>query len=92
MTSSAKPQTGTGKTAAFGLPLQRNLDPDSQETQAIVLTPTRVLRIEVGQALRVDPDTSTSRALSPSSAEHSSGPSSRGCGAAPTSSSPRSAG
>ena len=34
-------QTGTGKTAAFGLPLLQYLDPESQETQAIVLTPTR---------------------------------------------------
>ncbi len=45
-------QTGTGKTAAFGLPLLSYLDPDSQETQAIVLTPTRELCIQVTQALR----------------------------------------
>jgi len=45
-------QTGTGKTAAFGLPLLQYLDPDSQETQAIVLTPTRELCIQVTQALR----------------------------------------
>ena len=45
-------QTGTGKTAAFGLPLLQYLDPDCEETQAIVLTPTRELCIQVTQALR----------------------------------------
>ncbi|MDX6637012.1 MAG: ATP-dependent helicase DeaD [Solirubrobacterales bacterium] len=45
-------QTGTGKTAAFGLPLLSYLDPDSHETQAVVLTPTRELCIQVTQALR----------------------------------------
>ena len=45
-------QTGTGKTAAFGLPLMQYLDPTSEETQAIVLTPTRELCIQVTQALR----------------------------------------
>jgi ATP-dependent RNA helicase DeaD len=45
-------QTGTGKTAAFGLPLLQYLDPGSDETQAIVLTPTRELCIQVTQALR----------------------------------------
>jgi ATP-dependent RNA helicase DeaD len=45
-------QTGTGKTAAFGLPLLQYLDPDSEEVQAIVMTPTRELCIQVTQALR----------------------------------------
>ena len=45
-------QTGTGKTAAFGLPLLQYLDPESQETQAVVMTPTRELCIQVTQALR----------------------------------------
>jgi ATP-dependent RNA helicase DeaD len=45
-------QTGTGKTAAFGLPLLSYLDPESHDTQAIVLTPTRELCIQVTQALR----------------------------------------
>jgi ATP-dependent RNA helicase DeaD len=45
-------QTGTGKTAAFGLPLLEHLDPDSANTQALVLTPTRELCIQVTQALR----------------------------------------
>jgi len=45
-------QTGTGKTAAFGLPLLDYLDPESGDTQALVLTPTRELCIQVTQALR----------------------------------------
>jgi ATP-dependent RNA helicase DeaD len=45
-------QTGTGKTAAFGLPLLQHLDPEDDSTQAVVLTPTRELCIQVTQALR----------------------------------------
>src|SRR3954447_10189911 len=45
-------QTGTGKTAAFGLPMLEYIDPDEPEVQAIVLTPTRELCIQVTQALR----------------------------------------
>ncbi len=45
-------QTGTGKTAAFGLPLLQYLDPSDPEVQAVVLTPTRELCIQVTQALR----------------------------------------
>src|SRR5688500_9750697 len=45
-------QTGTGKTAAFGLPMVDFVDPDDPETQALVLTPTRELCIQVTQALR----------------------------------------
>jgi ATP-dependent RNA helicase DeaD len=45
-------QTGTGKTAAFGLPLIMHVDPDDRDTQALVLTPTRELCIQVTQALR----------------------------------------
>jgi ATP-dependent RNA helicase DeaD len=45
-------QTGTGKTAAFGLPLLQYLDPANAEVQAIVMTPTRELCIQVTQALR----------------------------------------
>jgi len=45
-------QTGTGKTAAFGLPLLQYIDPADDEVQAIVLTPTRELCIQVTQALR----------------------------------------
>jgi ATP-dependent RNA helicase DeaD len=46
-------QTGTGKTAAFGLPIAQHVDPSDQEVQALVLTPTRELCIQVTQALRV---------------------------------------
>ncbi|MEA2172269.1 MAG: ATP-dependent helicase DeaD [Solirubrobacteraceae bacterium] len=45
-------QTGTGKTAAFGLPMVQFVDPEIQEVQALVLTPTRELCIQVTQALR----------------------------------------
>jgi ATP-dependent RNA helicase DeaD len=45
-------QTGTGKTAAFGLPMLQAVDPDDPDTQALVLTPTRELCIQVTQALR----------------------------------------
>ena len=36
-------QTGTGKTAAFGLPLLQNVDPEVKHVQALVLAPTREL-------------------------------------------------
>src|SRR6202789_2644825 len=45
-------QTGTGKTAAFGLPIMEYIDPSEQVVQALVLTPTRELCIQVTQALR----------------------------------------
>ncbi len=45
-------QTGTGKTAAFGLPLIEFTDPSDDDVQALVLTPTRELCIQVTQALR----------------------------------------
>src|ERR1700758_3089102 len=45
-------QTGTGKTAAFGLPIMEYVDPDQDSVQALVLTPTRELCIQVTQALR----------------------------------------
>src|SRR3954468_10139187 len=45
-------QTGTGKTAAFGLPLLDYVDPSMEEVQALVLTPTRELCIQVTHALR----------------------------------------
>ncbi len=45
-------QTGTGKTAAFGLPLLEYVDPEDSDVQALVLTPTRELCIQVTQALR----------------------------------------
>src|SRR5918912_263390 len=45
-------QTGTGKTAAFGLPMIEYADPGDEDVQALVLTPTRELCIQVTQALR----------------------------------------
>jgi ATP-dependent RNA helicase DeaD len=45
-------QTGTGKTAAFGLPMLEYVDPDDPDIQALVLTPTRELCIQVTQAIR----------------------------------------
>ncbi len=44
-------QTGTGKTAAFALPMLQRLDPSKSETQALVLTPTRELAMQVSQAI-----------------------------------------
>src|ERR1051325_3193155 len=45
-------QTGSGKTAAFGLPAIESVDPELPEVQALVLTPTRELCIQVTQAIR----------------------------------------
>jgi ATP-dependent RNA helicase DeaD len=45
-------QTGSGKTAAFGLPMLQYVDPGEPEVQGLVLTPTRELCIQVTQALR----------------------------------------
>ena len=45
-------QTGSGKTAAFGLPMLQYVDPDENDVQGLVLTPTRELCIQVTQALR----------------------------------------
>ncbi len=45
-------QTGSGKTAAFGLPMLQYVDPTEGEVQGLVLTPTRELCIQVTQALR----------------------------------------
>jgi len=45
-------QTGSGKTAAFGLPMLEQVDPSVNEVQGLVLTPTRELCIQVTQAIR----------------------------------------
>jgi ATP-dependent RNA helicase DeaD len=45
-------QTGTGKTAAFGLPMIEYVDPEEDAVQGLVLTPTRELCIQVTQAIR----------------------------------------
>ncbi len=46
-----KAQTGTGKTAAFGIPIIENIVPDSKKVQAIILAPTRELAIQVAEEL-----------------------------------------
>jgi len=45
-------QTGTGKTAAFALPILEKLDLSDREPQALVLTPTRELAIQVAEAFQ----------------------------------------
>ena len=45
-------QTGTGKTASFGLPMIERIDKNSKKIQAIVLCPTRELAVQVTHAIR----------------------------------------
>jgi ATP-dependent RNA helicase DeaD len=45
-------QTGTGKTAAFGIPLLMRIDPKNKALQSIVLCPTRELAIQVAEEIR----------------------------------------
>lgn len=45
-------QTGTGKTAAFALPLLEKIDPTLNTLQALILAPTRELALQVAQALK----------------------------------------
>ncbi len=45
-------QTGTGKTAAFGIPLLQRIDTLRRETQALVLSPTRELCLQIADDLR----------------------------------------
>lgn len=45
-------QTGTGKTAAFGIPLLEKIDPKNKKLQAVVLCPTRELAIQVAEEIR----------------------------------------
>ena len=44
-------QTGTGKTAAFGIPLLQKIDPEKKETQALILSPTRELCLQIADDL-----------------------------------------
>ena len=39
--------TGTGKTAAFGIPIIQKIDPSSSKTQALILAPTRELCLQI---------------------------------------------
>lgn len=45
-------QTGTGKTAAFGIPILERVDRENKNVQAIVLCPTRELAIQVAEEIR----------------------------------------
>ena len=45
-------QTGTGKTAAFGIPILQTVDPSNKKTQVIILSPTRELAIQVADEIR----------------------------------------
>lgn len=45
-------QTGTGKTAAFGIPLLEKIDPKDKHLQGIILCPTRELAIQVADEIR----------------------------------------
>ncbi len=47
----AQAQTGTGKTAAFGLPLLMKVDPKSDKIQGLIIAPTRELAKQIGKAL-----------------------------------------
>jgi ATP-dependent RNA helicase DeaD len=47
----AQAQTGTGKTAAFGLPLLTKIDPALPQIQALILSPTRELAKQIGKQL-----------------------------------------
>jgi ATP-dependent RNA helicase DeaD len=47
----AQAQTGSGKTAAFGLPIIEAIDPKQRSVQALILAPTRELAIQVAEAL-----------------------------------------
>lgn len=54
-------QTGTGKTAAFSLPILERIDVENRAVQALILTPTRELASQVAEAIR---DFSNTRRLS----------------------------
>lgn len=48
----AQAQTGTGKTAAFALPILEKIDVQSDTTQALIIAPTRELAIQVAEAMQ----------------------------------------
>jgi len=45
-------QTGTGKTAVFGIYLVESIDPNSKETQALILAPTRELAVQITEEIK----------------------------------------
>ena len=48
----AKAPTGTGKTFAFGIPIVEHIEPGSEETEAVILAPTRELAMQITSELR----------------------------------------
>ena len=48
----AKAPTGTGKTMAFGIPIIEHIEPGSEETEAVILAPTRELAMQITAELR----------------------------------------
>ena len=48
----AKAPTGTGKTFAFGIPIVEHIEPGSEETEAVILAPTRELAMQITAELR----------------------------------------
>lgn len=46
-------QTGTGKTAAFGFPLIQKIDPFNRQTQALILSPTRELCLQITNEIKL---------------------------------------
>jgi len=51
--------TGTGKTAAYGIPIIQQIDPSSLKTQALILAPTRELCLQITDDLTHLPNIST---------------------------------
>ena len=77
-------RTGTGKTAAFGIPIVEKIDPAHGAVQAVVLAPTRELAIQVAQEVaEIGRGPRASRSSRSTAATRWSG-SSRGSGPGPT--------
>ena len=49
----AKAPTGTGKTLAFGIPIVEHIDPEDESVQAVILSPTRELALQINDELRL---------------------------------------
>lgn len=74
-------QTGTGKTAAFGIPAIQHINPDVKKLQTIILCPTRELAIQAAEELRKIANTCTALRCCRSTADRISAVRSRDCGA-----------
>ncbi len=48
----AKAPTGTGKTCAFGVPILEHIEPDNRDVQALILSPTRELALQIASDIR----------------------------------------